>query len=323
MILVLTTEAGDYSHIKFIDWLEYYKSDYEILSGESILKGKVKVTIKDGAIFINDRNYSEEVKVVFNRRWLTTNQIFKVSNDDKFNSGIKKILSSELFELRKFFGYYLKKALWIPDLNNTNVNKLQMLYEAKKAGLSVPDFLVTNSKKDLLSFVAKHQQVITKAIGNFPGVYFGDDFLVNSSYTKVISKKFVENLPETFFVSFFQKYVDKKQEFRVLYFNGTCYPVEILTQENDFSKIDSRVQGKENVRMQSTILAKEYENKLVKFMKNCNLIIGCIDVIKSFEGDYYFLEVNPVGQISGYSLRANLNFERDIVKQIVDIDEKT
>jgi len=36
MILILTSEAGDYSHLRFIDWLEFYNADYEILSGESI-----------------------------------------------------------------------------------------------------------------------------------------------------------------------------------------------------------------------------------------------------------------------------------------------
>ncbi|MDR3273673.1 MAG: hypothetical protein LBT29_09350 [Flavobacteriaceae bacterium] len=28
MILVLTTEAGDFSHPCFIDWLNYYNADY-------------------------------------------------------------------------------------------------------------------------------------------------------------------------------------------------------------------------------------------------------------------------------------------------------
>jgi hypothetical protein len=40
MILVLTTESGDFSHIKFIDWLTYYKANYIVITGERILRGE-------------------------------------------------------------------------------------------------------------------------------------------------------------------------------------------------------------------------------------------------------------------------------------------
>lgn len=39
MILILTTEAGDYSHKNIVDWLKYYGADYLILTGESIYRG--------------------------------------------------------------------------------------------------------------------------------------------------------------------------------------------------------------------------------------------------------------------------------------------
>lgn len=41
MILILTSEAGDYSHIKIIDWLKYYGANFKIISGENILKGRL------------------------------------------------------------------------------------------------------------------------------------------------------------------------------------------------------------------------------------------------------------------------------------------
>ncbi len=41
MILVLTTETGDNSHSRFIDWLTYYDADFLILTGESIFKNEV------------------------------------------------------------------------------------------------------------------------------------------------------------------------------------------------------------------------------------------------------------------------------------------
>lgn len=36
MILILTTEYGDYSHTAFIDWLKYYEANFFILSLEAV-----------------------------------------------------------------------------------------------------------------------------------------------------------------------------------------------------------------------------------------------------------------------------------------------
>ena len=96
MILVLTSEAGDFSHLKFIDWLEYYQADYQILSGESIFRGETKLSLKNDELFINDRNYTKEVNVVFNRRWLTTSELPEITNDKDLNIGIIKTLSCRL-----------------------------------------------------------------------------------------------------------------------------------------------------------------------------------------------------------------------------------
>lgn len=51
MILILTTEHGDFSHKRFIDWLEYYNADYEILTGESIYHGKTRLNITGNKLF--------------------------------------------------------------------------------------------------------------------------------------------------------------------------------------------------------------------------------------------------------------------------------
>ncbi len=44
MILILTTEAGDFSHPKFIDWLHYYKADYKRFQKKSAQDQFIKTT---------------------------------------------------------------------------------------------------------------------------------------------------------------------------------------------------------------------------------------------------------------------------------------
>lgn len=102
MILILTTEAGDFSHPKFIDWLDYYDADYEILTGESIYNGTTKIEIIKNQLFVNNRNYSKDVNVVFNRRWLTSIELPNMTEDKILNKGIKNTLSAELYEFRNY-----------------------------------------------------------------------------------------------------------------------------------------------------------------------------------------------------------------------------
>ena len=44
MILILTSESGDLSHLEIVNWLEYYKANYLVVTGESIIRGAVDFT---------------------------------------------------------------------------------------------------------------------------------------------------------------------------------------------------------------------------------------------------------------------------------------
>ncbi|AQX12496.1 hypothetical protein [Elizabethkingia meningoseptica] len=331
MILVLTTEAGDYSHPNFIQWLNYYKADYLILSGESIIKGDSKVKYNSEGLFVNNINLTKSVNVIFNRRWLTSSELSNLVPDEKLNKDFKNVIVKELYEFKDFFFHELSDALWIPNLENFYVNKLANLSIAKQASLSVPEFIVTNDKNKLLNFVKIHPYIITKAIGNFEVSYTEDSYAINSIYTKIVGESLIAKLPDTFHISIFQQYIKKKKEYRVLFFNNKCYPVELLSQENSFSLIDSRkslneTSDKENfdreVRIVKGYLPVDLETKIGDFMNIINLNIGCIDLIEDENGEFYFLEVNPVGQISGYSHRANLNFKKEIVEFMIKTDRE-
>lgn len=323
MILVLTTEAGDFSHPRFIDWLNYYRADYFILTGESIFSGRNKLVLTDNQLFINDINLTKEVNVVFNRRWMTVTELPSISRDKVLNADLKINLSREIMEIYNFLRENLKKSLWIPAFGLTNVNKISVLEVARSVGIDIPDYIVTNSKDVLLGFVEKYKKVITKAIGNFKKVSTDSEVLVNPIYTKIVYKEFIKKLPEIFFMSFFQQYIDKEKEYRVLFFNDKCYTAELLTQENSYSIIDSRAVDnlESSIRIIKGNLPDDVMNKLSLLMNKLNLNIGCIDLIQS-DNKYYFLEVNPVGQIEGYSTRANLNFEKQVVEFMIEYDRK-
>src|SRR5690606_41647080 len=57
-------------------------------------------------------------------------------------------------------------------------------------------------------------------------------------------------------------------------------------------------------------LPSDIENKLTKLMNVLSLNFGSIDMIVSKNREYYFLEVNPVGQFGMVSFPCNYNIER-------------
>jgi hypothetical protein len=323
MILVLTSQAGDFSHLKFIDWLNYLGASYAIITGESILKGEKIFSIIDNNVYYDKVNLTNEVSCVFYRRWFTSYDV-QVSTDEYLNDSLNRNLSSEMYEIRNFLFSNLKKAVWIPGADTINVNKLSVLAEAAKCELNVPEYIVTNSKTDLLAFYKKFDgKIITKAIGNFQKSYTKTGELINPIYTKNIDEDLIRNLSNTFFPSIFQEMIVKKHEYRIIYFNKKCYATAILSQENSLTILDSRMN---NDSVESKIVAvkldAEIELKITHLMKNLNLPIGSIDLLHSIDDKYYFLEVNPVGQIGGYSERCLLNFEKDVVEELIRIDNK-
>lgn len=319
MILVLTTQAGDYSHIKIVDWLDNQKADYLILTGESLLE-KNSFKIKDDNVYYKNINLTDKVSCVFYRRWyVAENDYFE---DLLLNNSINKNVSSELYSILEFLSFNLNKAIWFPKFEKVSVNKIQNLSIAKKIGLNVPEYIITNNKKDIIDFHKKNNKIITKAINNF-GKIESNKYLINVIYTKSIDNSTLLKLNDFFFPSFFQKYIDKVLELRILYFNESLYTTAILSQMNDFSKIDSRrYENNNRSKIVNFNIEKSIEEKIIYLMKELNLNIGCLDFILSKEGTYHFLEVNPVGQIAGYSERCVLDFEKNIIDHLIELNKK-
>lgn len=324
MILILTSRAGDMSHPRFIDWLEYYNADYIIISGESIASGELNISINSyGELFINNERIDHKISVVLNRRFFTHSELSNIDTDKKLNQDLRRNIINEIYEIKGYLEK-LNKALWIPNEFASEINKIDVLIKAKAVGLNVPNFCITNEKKALNLFYNKHKNIITKAIGNFRPVWNSEGILINPIYTKIVDGNLINSLSDKFTLSLFQKLIRKKKEYRSLFFKDKLFTVEILTQENDYSIVDSRAKKDEDsrIRIVKSKLPKEVENLTIKLMSILNLNIGCIDFIQDYNDNFYFLEVNPVGQISGYSLRGNLNFEKIVVEEMIKIDNE-
>jgi len=171
-------------------------------------------------------------------------------------------------------------------------NKLRQLLIADTVGLDVPSTIFSNNKEDIFKFLETHQdQVVVKMQGVISWSMEGSsDFF----YTKKISAKDLEH--STVLNSYpmiYQQLVEKEYELRIIYVDGECFCGKIPSLPAHI--IDWRVPGVQFNWEKSTI-PESVKNKLKNLMDKLDLKFGAIDVIKSVDGKYYFLEVNPTGE---------------------------
>lgn len=324
MILLLTTEAGDLSHIEVVNWLIAKKANYMIMTGEELLSGSADLTVCDGQIFYNGKNLTQEVKCVYYRRWLYPKGIV-ITEDSVLNNGLVSNLFNEAIEVKLLLSSYLRGATWIPKHDAIAVNKLLVLDFAKQCGLLTPDSIVTTEKAASLRFYKKHnRQIITKAIGNYNDVHTEKGEIVRSLYTKVVTSEMIDNLPQRFVPTLFQQRIEKSFELRIFFFVDKFFVTGIMSQDSECSIEDSRISdGKNDSKLVPMSIPNDIKIKLLNLMHSLDLNIGSIDMIVDKRGNHFFLEVNPVGQISGYSRRTGQNIEEFVADQLMAIDNGT
>ena len=92
----------------------------------------------------------------------------------------------------------------------------------------------------------------------------------------------------------------------------------MFTQNNEKTVTDFRNYDSEKpTRMIPYQLDEELEEKLKQLMTASGLNTGSIDIMKGTDGNYYFLEINPVGQFGFVSEPCNYNFPKIIAQALI------
>lgn len=192
------------------------------------------------------------------------------------------------------------------------INRLDMMLEAKKQGLKIPHTLITGNKEKLKNFFEENKNkngIISKRILN-SYLYEDEDFLYNFNLTFPITNEILEQVPNYFAISFFQERIVADFEIRVVFTDGYFYSTAI---HNFDENIDIRTKFIEmnNIRMVPFELPDFIKEKLKKVFKKFNLNYGSADLMY-FNDEYYFLEINPTGQISFVNNACNYYIENTI-----------
>ncbi|HET6228322.1 MAG TPA: hypothetical protein VFF27_18725 [Bacteroidia bacterium] len=317
-MIVILSYPGDSVTNDVMEWLMAHncqtkrinleEEDYRQLSvtiNEAV--ADVQLKLKDGSILkVN------EVSVFFFRGGLLKERCEDYEQEGLSESLIRTHLSYEFKTLVHFF-YEAISEKCLGNLMQHPLNKLKQLKVAAECGLHVPSTFIRNCKSQVLEYVEDPETfLITKSIQENVLFQDSDSFYFDLKVNRIQPSA----LPDRFFPSLFQYQQEKVMEIRSFYLDGKFYSLAMLLCASEQEVIDYRTMT-EQLRYAKYQLPDELQEKLRRMMKQLNLQTGSIDLIKDQAGIYYFLEINPTGQIGWVSDLGHYFLEEKIAQYLM------
>ncbi len=300
-ILIVSIE-GDFTVQHVTDWLSVKGSSVEkiVLSDDNMVYPFFIKDLDSLCAFMMDYDLNSYDKIWFHR--------YKRIVTSSSNSFRNKIELFQKEEIRTLFDYLLSElpeSLFVIHPAKIDMNKLVVLKKAKKLGMIIPHTIVTNRKDEVMGFINKYGTSVIKPLSNcFSTVYEGISY---SMFTSIIDKEMLVEHDDLLFPIMVQEKIAKQYEIRIFFLAGSMYSMAIFSQLDDSSRIDWRISQQNNnlIRNVPYLLPYDVQEKVRLLMDELGLKTGSIDFIRSEDGDFVFLEVNPVGQFGMVSELCN------------------
>lgn len=264
---------------------------------------------------------SQEVSAVWYRKgkfWIPQAPVeFEFEGQGPFADAIQRKLVRETEETARYF-HHLVREKGIRVLGNPflgDPNKLTVLHEARKLGLQVPNFELTNQLTT--DHLRNPANFVSKAVSDC--IYFWDAEVAGRGYfsytedlTDVVDGVRTGDLIP---ISLIQEKIQKQFEIRSFFLDGQFRTTVIISQNDPRTATDHRKYNHEspnrNIPAQLPI---EVEQKLILLFKKLKLNTGSVDMIVNEDGEYVFLEINPVGMYGNLVAICNFDIDQEIAK---------
>lgn len=321
MVLLLTSD-GDYTTDLIQDWLCYFKHPHIQITTAQIFElefcvhltqNRINLIIGEKSIPVYKIGSILYRKFGFFRNTFVYKALFESGNVDEPRLAH---LNAEFNKIQGALISLFEDCEWLPNPRYCNPNKFEVLKEAAKCGLVIPETRIINSKK----FLELNGNWITKSIYNPVVANWGKE---NKSmmYTVPIKTSDSDLIPHSFFPSLIQKRIQKEYEVRVFYLEGELFPMAIFSQNDSQTTEDFRDYNWDNPnRFVPISLPSKIVLSIRDLMTRLNLNTGSIDLIKEKSGDFVFLEVNPTGQFGMVDFPCNYGIHKKIAQWLIKHD---
>lgn len=317
MVLIFSNK-GDISTSYVIRWLNYWGCEWKRVNEANTFFSLIEtddIEI-DNIKLLNIYSIWYRRNIFKDERFRLNHLLYDINQQDR-RKLINHIIDEQKILLSFLTKKYLSKMKSINTADNVNISKLVQLKAAKKTGINKPESYIVSSKKELYYLILKHKKLATKPLsealflnGNVDSSDFG-------TYTQQISLSNYDSFPENFYPIFIQNYIEKLIEVRSFYLSGNFYSMAMFTQNDNQTAIDFRRYNFDKpTRTVPFKLPDNIEQKLHELMCKLNLNCGSLDILVDKSYNFYFLEVNPVGQFGMVSIPCNYYLEKIIANAL-------
>jgi ATP-GRASP peptide maturase of grasp-with-spasm system len=329
VVICIFSAAVDVSTTDVIRWLHHLGINdvIRINAPDANTSQEIRLDFAAGTFYFqadDQRIHLSDIEAVWYRKgfnWLC-DQFYPVTVEDhaRFSSYLNSKLKSEEATLSAYLHHLIENT--VPVLGSAmkgDLNKLLVLHAAKEIGFLIPEFYITNHREGIKQIFQQCPDLITKSMSD--GLYLFEEIENNTgyfSYTEKLHQEIIADLPDRISPSFVQQNIDKKFEVRVFFLADQCFSMAILSQSDEQTKTDFRkYNGKKPNRFVPFILPDELDHKIKQLFKRLDLNTGSVDLLVDQQEDFYFLEINPVGQFGMVSLPCNYFLEKKVALNLL------
>ena len=297
MIIIFSNQDDVTTH-RLLDRLRNYNVEYVMVYPETAFK-LISLSIGDFIFQVEGKTIQySTLSGMWKRRGFIPSiwdfSSIKHSNlPASFKTKYLKNLSAQQKALKDYMRYLFDQLPCINKIANAHVNKFIMLQKAEEVGFKIPDTLVTNRSDEVQKWF-REEKLIVKSIDRT--FIVRDNGYSYGHHTQALKKSDLSGIENMGYATF-QTRLSKLFELRVFHIWGQNYAMAIFSQLDEQTTVDFRNYNYEKPnRCAPFNLPKTVDDQINSFMKSVDLNCGSLDIVVTAEGQYVFLEVNPLGQ---------------------------
>ncbi|MFT3845303.1 MAG: hypothetical protein QM725_09635 [Lacibacter sp.] len=300
MILIVTHKT-DFTADFVINKLNQRNIAYKRLNCEDILSEPF--TVK----FDQTHQYSILEENNFTSVWFRRTKLPELT-DVTEEDGLYILNEIDSF-LKNIFSTLPTKWLSKPSSVYQAENKLLQLKIAQEIGFLIPKTIVTNSKSELKKFYEENNKdIIVKPLSQ---TRIQQKENLSFIFTNKVPDKLINEIDDYVLTPcIFQENVLKSYEIRVTIVGNKLFAASVNSQSDEETKIDWR---RKKLKFNEIKLPSDLESLCFRLLNKLNLEFGAIDLIKTAEGQYIFLEINPNGQWAWIEMQTGQNISNAII----------
>jgi ATP-GRASP peptide maturase of grasp-with-spasm system len=312
-------------------WLDHYGQEVVRINDDEPGLPEVVVELDHQGLrfHVDGKSYADsDISAIWYRTghgWFPAeHHVPEFPDQDSFNALLQRKLKAESRIAAEYF-HHLMRDRGVRTLGNPflgDPNKLILLHEARRVGLKVPPFEVIDRLSD--RHRANASRYVTKALSD--GIYHWDNDGAQRgyfSYTEELGEVLKAGAADGAIpLSLLQEKIEKSFEVRSFYLDGTFTSAAIYSQEDAQTAVDFRKYNQDRPNRNVPIkLPEDVAAKLTALFRKIELNTGSVDMIVDRDGDFVFLEINPMGIYGGIAAICNFNIDQSIARWLSGVEK--